>query len=166
MVFLSKKILNSTLFIAMTAGIFGCATKIYVEPTAGDLTVFKFEFPQGSKTITIYDQYRQCEGPTAVPFEKNETHKEIKVKRGEKISFTVETSIIQKMGPRRLKTACQNTFTLNAKAKEYEFKYVFEKGVCELKSVSVNGDTDQEANLIPRQHMQKSTASPSGPACK
>lgn len=163
---ISKSAFNSILIVVLATGVLGCASKMYLEPTTGDTTVLKFDFPMGSKKIVIYDQYQRCEGANLVAFDKNETHKEIRVKRGEKFSFTVEHMVSQEYGQRKIMTSCQNTFTLEPTEKEYEFKYVFDKGICELVSVSVNGDIGEAAYLKRRQYIHTSADSSAAPSCQ
>lgn len=163
---ISKKSFKTICIIVLGASVFGCASKMYLEPTTGDTALLKFDFPLGSNNIVIYDQYQKCEGANLVTFDKNETHKEVKVKRGEKFSFTVEHMVSQEYNQRKIMTSCQNTFTFEPKEKEYEFKYVFDKGICELVSVSVNGDIGEVAYLKRRQYIHDSSDAATAPSCK
>lgn len=147
----------------------GCAPSAYMQPTTGDLSTIKFELPQGDKTITIYEKPEQCEGTTLVPMKKDETFKEVKVKRGEKVSFTVNY-VLEKQRDKNLSltNACQITYTLNATDKDYHLKYVFYSGgICNLEAQRLAGaQRVREPDMDQREYILSSKGSLTAPHCK
>lgn len=157
-------------FIAVTSLVLcGCAPSAYIQPTTGDLSTIKFELPQGDKTITIYEKSEQCEGATLAPIEKDETFKEIKVKRGEKVSFTVNY-VLERQRDRSLfvTNACQITYTLNATDKDYHLKYVvYSGGICNLEAQRLAGAKRvREPDMVQREYILSSKGSLTAPHCK
>ena len=139
----------------------------YIQPTTGDLSTIKFELPQGDKTITIYEKPEQCEGIRLVPIEKDETFKEVKVKRGDKVSFTVDYVLAKQRAKRQSVTnACQITFTLNATDKDYHLKYVVNSsGICNLEAQQLAGaQRVREPDMEQREYIYD--AKDSLPHCK
>lgn len=157
-------------FIVFTSLVLcGCTPSAYMQPTSGDLSTIKFELPKGEKTITIYEKPEQCEGPTLVPVDKDETFKEVKVKQGEKVSFTVNY-VLERQRDKRLfvTNACQITYTLNATDKDYHLKYViYPNGVCNLEAQRLAGaQRIREPDMNQREYILSSKGSLTAPYCK
>lgn len=157
-------------FIAVTSLILcGCVPSAYMQPATGDLSTIKFELPQGDKKITIYEKPEQCEGPKLALVEKDETFKEVKVKRGEKVSFTVNY-VLERQRDKRLfvTNACQITYTLNATDKDYHLKYVvYPGGVCNVEAQRLAGAKRVvEPDMAQREFIQVSRNATTAPHCK
>ena len=161
-------------FIVFTSLVLcGCAPSTYKQPTTdnqtatGDLSTIKFELPQGEKTITIYEKPEQCEGLMPVPVKKDEIFKEVQVRRGEKVSFTVDYVLARQREKRQSVTnACQITYTLNATDKDYHLKYVVNSsGICNLEAQKLAGaQRVREPDMEQREYIYD--AKDSLPHCK
>lgn len=158
-----------------TLALCGCAPNVYKAPATGDkldaseLSTIKFELPQGDKKITIYEKPDQCEGVRLVPIEKDETFKEVKVKRGEKVSFTVNSVLGRQHGKRlTVSNTCQITYTLNATETDYHLKYVmYSGGICNLEAQRLPGAKRvAEPDMEQREYIQDSKSSSTAPHCK
>jgi hypothetical protein len=147
----------------------GCMPSAYIPPASGDLSTIKFELPQGDKKITIYEKPEQCEVPTLVPMEKNETFKEVKVKRGEKVSFTVNY-VLERQRDKTLFVTndCQITYTLNATDKDYHLKYViYPGGICNLEAQRLaDAKRVRGPDMDQREYILSSRGSLTAPYCK
>ncbi|HOY22524.1 MAG TPA: hypothetical protein PK002_05185 [Cellvibrio sp.] len=157
-------------FMAVTSLMLSsCATNTYMPPATGDLSTIKFELPQGEKEITIYEKPELCEGPRLAVMEKDETLKEVKVKRGESTSFTVNYVFKRQHGNRQTMTnACQVTYTLNATDKDYHLKYVVYPGdVCNVEAQRLAGAKRVvEPDMVQRESFQVSRNATTAPHCK
>lgn len=161
-------------FIVFTSLVLcGCAPSTYKEPitgnqpVTGDLSTIKFELPQGDKAITIYEKPEQCEGMMLVPMKKDETFKEVQVKRGEKVSFTVDYVLAkQRRKTESVTNACQITYTLNATDKDYHLKYVVNSNeICNLEAQRLAGaQRVREPDMEQREYIYD--AKDSLPHCK
>ncbi|GGY83382.1 hypothetical protein GCM10011613_30340 [Cellvibrio zantedeschiae] len=157
-------------FIVFTSLVLsGCTPSAYMQPVTGDLSTIKFELPQGDKKITIYEKPEQCAGPTFVPMMKDETFKEVKVKQGEKVSFTVDY-VLERQRDKKLfvNKACQITYTLNATDKDYHLKYViYSGGVCNLEAQRLAGaQRVREPDMFQREYILSSKGSLTASHCK
>jgi len=161
---------GSFYFIVFTSlALCSCVPSTYMQPATGDLSTIKFELPQGDKKITIYEKPEQCEGPKLALMEKDETFKEVKVKRGEKVSFTVNYVLGRQYNQRQTATnSCQITYTLNATDKDYHLKYVlYSGGICDLEAQRLAGAKRVvEPDVVQREYIRPSRKSSTAPHCK
>ncbi len=91
------------------------------------------------------------------------------VKRGEKVSFTVNY-VLERQRDKKLfvTNACQITYTLNATDKDYHLKYVlYSGGICNLEAQRLAGaQRVREPDMEQREYILSSKGSLTAPYCK